>query len=112
MESELVTARIAHADMVATITASEVNEQTTNRITIGRAIVGRAVMATVEKAMEVAGSSAFYRDTAAGPPLPALYGPQTRSGRFAIYSPGSTRARTSGRGAIDRVAPRERLLTG
>jgi alkylation response protein AidB-like acyl-CoA dehydrogenase len=62
MENELATARLAHADMVATTATAEPGADTTNRIMIGRTIVGRAVIRTVEKPMEVLGGAALYRN--------------------------------------------------
>src|SRR5690606_20374553 len=54
MENELATARLAHADMVATAARSDPGPDTTNRIAIGRTLVGRAAIRTVERALEVA----------------------------------------------------------
>jgi acyl-CoA dehydrogenase len=62
MENELATARLAHADMVATATKAEPGVETTNRIMIGRTLVGRACIRTVEKAMEVTSGAALYRN--------------------------------------------------
>ena len=62
MEDELATARLAQADMVAAGAASEPGRDTTDRIMIGRTLVGRAAIRSVEKAMEVAGGAALYRD--------------------------------------------------
>lgn len=62
MENELAAARLAHRDMVDAAASEEPGEQTTNRIMIGRAILAHSVIRSVEKAMEVAGGAAFYRD--------------------------------------------------
>lgn len=62
MENELATARMASHDMMEAAAAAEPGPQTTNRIMIGRAILGRSAIRCVEKAMEVAGGAAFYRD--------------------------------------------------
>ena len=61
MENELATARLAHADMVATAARSDPGPDTTNRIAIGRTLVGRAAIRTVERALEVAGGAAMFR---------------------------------------------------
>src|SRR5262249_13792006 len=61
MENELAVARMAHRDMVEAAEADTPGPETTNRVWIGRTLVGRAAVRTVEKAMEVAGGSSFYR---------------------------------------------------
>jgi len=61
MENELATARFAHRDMLDAA-AGEPCEQATNRVMTGRAILGHSAIRSVEKAMEVAGGAAFYRD--------------------------------------------------
>ncbi len=63
MENELATARLAHADMVATAANAEPGPETTNRIMIGRTLAGRAAIRTVDKAMEVLSGAALYRAT-------------------------------------------------
>jgi alkylation response protein AidB-like acyl-CoA dehydrogenase len=63
MENELATARLAHADMVATATSAEPGNETTNRIMTGRTLVGRAAIRTVDRAMEVMGGAALCRKT-------------------------------------------------
>jgi alkylation response protein AidB-like acyl-CoA dehydrogenase len=62
MENEVATARFAHRDMLEAGATSEPGEQTTNRVMTGRAILARSAIRSVEKAMEVAGGAAFYRD--------------------------------------------------
>jgi alkylation response protein AidB-like acyl-CoA dehydrogenase len=62
MENELATARFAHHDMLDAAATAEPSEQTTNRVMTGRAILARSAIRSVEKAMEVAGGAAFYRD--------------------------------------------------
>jgi len=62
LENELATARLAHADMVEAGATAEPGPETTNRIMIGRALVGRASIRTVEKAIEVMGGAALYRN--------------------------------------------------
>jgi alkylation response protein AidB-like acyl-CoA dehydrogenase len=62
MENKLASARMAHRDMVEAAEACEdPGAETTNRIMTGRTLVGRAVTQVVERAMEVAGGSSFYR---------------------------------------------------
>jgi alkylation response protein AidB-like acyl-CoA dehydrogenase len=62
MENELATARFAYHDMVDAAATAEPGEQTTNRVMTGRAILARSAIRSVEKAMDVAGGAAFYRD--------------------------------------------------
>lgn len=62
MDNELATARYAHHDMVDTAATIEPSEQATNRVMTGRAILARSAIRSVEKAMEVAGGAAFYRE--------------------------------------------------
>jgi alkylation response protein AidB-like acyl-CoA dehydrogenase len=61
MENALTLARMAHRDMVEAAASCEPGPETTNRIMIGRSLVGRAAIQVVEKAMEAAGGSSFYR---------------------------------------------------
>jgi alkylation response protein AidB-like acyl-CoA dehydrogenase len=62
MENELTTARLAYQDMLDAAATVEPGEQTTNRVMTGRSILARSAIRSVEKAMEVAGGLAFYRD--------------------------------------------------
>jgi acyl-CoA dehydrogenase len=62
LELELTTARLAWAELVALAADGTPGAETTNRITTARTLVGRAAIRTVEKAMEVAGGTAFYRE--------------------------------------------------
>jgi acyl-CoA dehydrogenase len=62
MERELVTARLAHADLVAMAASEKPGPETTANVLTRRGIVGAAVVKTVEKAMEVAGGAGFFRD--------------------------------------------------
>jgi acyl-CoA dehydrogenase len=62
MENELAAARLAHADMVTTVVTGEAGAEATNRIMIGRTLAGRAAIRTVDRAMEVVGGSALYRN--------------------------------------------------
>jgi alkylation response protein AidB-like acyl-CoA dehydrogenase len=61
METELATARMAAADMIAASTEDPPGPETTNRVAIGRGICGRAAVRAVDLAMELAGGGAFYR---------------------------------------------------
>ena len=62
MENELAAARLAYRDIVDAAATQEPGEQTTNRVMTGRAILARSVIRSVERAMDVAGGAAFYRD--------------------------------------------------
>ena len=62
LELELTTARLAWAELVALAADGTPGVETTNRITSARTLVGRAAIRAVEKAMEVAGGRAFYRE--------------------------------------------------
>jgi len=62
MENELAAARFAYRDMLDAAATAEPGEQATNRVMIGRAILARSAIRSVEKAMEVAGGAAFYRN--------------------------------------------------
>lgn len=62
MERELLMARLAHDHMINVAVSSSPGYETTNAIMTGRALVGASAIRTVEKAMEVAGGAAFYRD--------------------------------------------------
>ncbi|HVQ76159.1 MAG TPA: acyl-CoA dehydrogenase family protein [Candidatus Binatia bacterium] len=61
METELATARMAVADMVAATTMAAPGPETTNRVAIGRGVCGRAAVRAVELAMELGSGGAFYR---------------------------------------------------
>lgn len=61
LELELLAARLAHRHMVDVAEASEPGPQTTSSAMAGRTLVGRHAIAAVEKAMELAGGSSFYR---------------------------------------------------
>jgi acyl-CoA dehydrogenase len=61
MENELAAARLAHRDMVEAAATGEPGPETTNRIITDRTLVGRAVAHVVDKAMDIAGGSSFYR---------------------------------------------------
>jgi acyl-CoA dehydrogenase len=61
MENDLASARMAHRDMVEAVETGTPGAATTNRIWMGRTLLGRAAIRVVEKAMEAAGGSSFYR---------------------------------------------------
>lgn len=62
MENELATARFAHRDMLEAAAREEPGERATNRVMTGRAILAGSAIRSVDKAMEVAGGAAFYRE--------------------------------------------------
>jgi alkylation response protein AidB-like acyl-CoA dehydrogenase len=62
MENELATARFALRDMLDAAATTEPSEHATNRVMIGRAILACSAIRAVDKAMDVAGGAAFYRD--------------------------------------------------
>ena len=62
MDNELATARFAYQDMLEAAATAQPNQQTTNRVMTDRAILAGSAIRSVEKAMEVAGGAAFYRD--------------------------------------------------
>lgn len=62
MDNELSTARFAHRDMLDAAATAEPSEAATNQVMIGRTILAHSAIRSVEKAMEVAGGAAFYRD--------------------------------------------------
>jgi acyl-CoA dehydrogenase len=62
MDNAIATARFAHRDMLEAAAKEEPGEQATNRVMTGRAILARAAIGSVDKAMEVAGGAAFYRE--------------------------------------------------
>ena len=63
MENQLVTAQIAHAAMVQMTSEQKPGPETTIGVVCRRTIVVNAVTATVQKALEAAGGSGFYRAT-------------------------------------------------
>ena len=62
METDLAMARLAHERMVQIAATAKPGCKTTNEIMLGRTLVAEGALATVEKAMEAAGGSGFYRD--------------------------------------------------
>jgi len=64
MHNDLASATMAYRDMVETAASGEPGPLTTSRVWTGRTLLGRAAIRVVEKAMEVAGASSFYRTSA------------------------------------------------
>lgn len=62
MENQLITAQIAHASMVQLVTTEKLGPATTAAQCARRNILANALIRAVEKAMEVAGGAAFYRN--------------------------------------------------
>ena len=62
MENELATARFAYRDMLDAAATAQPSEHATNRVMTGRAILASSAIRAVDKAMDVAGGAAFYRD--------------------------------------------------
>lgn len=63
MENAFATAEMALERMIALAETGTPGPEATSRAMIGRTLAGRAAIATVERAMEVAGGAAFYRAT-------------------------------------------------
>lgn len=63
MENALRSARLAHRRMVELADQGSPGPDTTNEVTSLRTLVGNETIRTVERAMEVAGGSAFYRSS-------------------------------------------------
>ena len=61
MDNELAAAEMALDAMIATAATAQPGPEATKRSTTARTLCGRAAIATVDKAMEVAGGGAFYR---------------------------------------------------
>jgi acyl-CoA dehydrogenase len=93
MENLLLGTRLAHADMLEAA-KGEPGPTTTSRVCQGRTLVGRGAIATLERAMEVAGGAAFlragglerlFRDVQAARYHPLQEKPQTwLTGRLAL----------------------------
>jgi acyl-CoA dehydrogenase len=62
MENELATARFAYRDMLDAAATAEPSEHATNRLMTGRAILASSAIRALDRAMDVAGGAAFYRD--------------------------------------------------
>jgi acyl-CoA dehydrogenase len=63
MDNELAAARITVRHMVDVADTAALGLETTNEMLMGRTLAARASLRTVEKALEVAGGSGFYRAT-------------------------------------------------
>ena len=63
MENAFATAEMSLERMILLAETGTPGAEATNRAMIGRTLTGRAAIATVERAMEVAGGAAFYRAT-------------------------------------------------
>ncbi|MBE9638350.1 acyl-CoA dehydrogenase family protein [Salipiger mangrovisoli] len=61
METALITARLAHAHMVATSELNAPSADTVAQVMTGRRLVEENAIRTVELAMELAGGAGFYR---------------------------------------------------
>ena len=79
IDTELMLARLALADMINTAETQQPSAATTCRSMTGRTLVARSVLSVVELAMEAAGGAAFYRATG----LERLY----RDAQAARYHP-------------------------
>jgi len=64
MERELLAARLAHRHMMDTASLNAPGAATTDTVMAGRVLTAIAAIRTIEKAMEVAGGAAFYRNQA------------------------------------------------
>jgi indole-3-acetate monooxygenase len=94
MDNELTTARLAVRHMIDVADTDRIGPDETNQMLMGRTLSGRAAVRTVEKAMEVAGGTGFYRglglerlfrDVQAARYHPLLEKPQTLyTGRYAL----------------------------
>lgn len=62
MENAHATADMAFAQMIRIAESEKPGAETSSRAMIGRTLVGKNTIATVERAMELAGGAAFYRD--------------------------------------------------
>lgn len=62
METVFAGAEMALTDMISQAERVRPSAEATNRAMMGRTLVGQGVIRTVERAMEVAGGSGFYRD--------------------------------------------------
>jgi alkylation response protein AidB-like acyl-CoA dehydrogenase len=62
MENELVAAQLAHAGMVDMVVRETPGPASTSATLCRRTLVARAAIATVERALVVAGGASFYRE--------------------------------------------------
>ena len=61
METELTAARLAHQHMLAAVRLNAPSAATVDQVMIGRQLVERHAIASVERAMEMAGGIGFFR---------------------------------------------------
>jgi acyl-CoA dehydrogenase len=61
MENELRAARIALDSVIKLAAEAQPGPETSNEVMIHRTLIARAALASVEKAMEVAGGAGFFR---------------------------------------------------
>jgi alkylation response protein AidB-like acyl-CoA dehydrogenase len=61
MENELLSAQLAYRNMVRAGSGGPPSPETTNEVMICRTLVAKGAIATVERALELAGGAAFYR---------------------------------------------------
>lgn len=61
MENAFAAAEMASERMITLATTLKPGPETSSQVMIGRTLAGRGAIATVERAMEVAGGAAFYR---------------------------------------------------
>lgn len=61
LENLLVSAQLAHAGMIDLFNKSKPGPDTTGAMLVLRTLLGNAVLRTVDKAIEVAGGSSYYR---------------------------------------------------
>lgn len=61
LENLWVSAQLAHAGMLSILNDSKPSPETTSALLVRRTLLANAVLATVDKAMEVAGGSSYYR---------------------------------------------------
>ena len=62
MDTTFAGAVMALNDMIANAETAAPGPDATNRVMIGRTLAGKGAIATVERAMEIAGGASFYRD--------------------------------------------------
>jgi alkylation response protein AidB-like acyl-CoA dehydrogenase len=62
MDNAFAGAVMALNDMIANAETGAPGPDVTNRVMIGRTLAGKGAIATVERAMEIAGGASFYRD--------------------------------------------------
>jgi alkylation response protein AidB-like acyl-CoA dehydrogenase len=63
MENQMVTAQLAHASLVELVATAKPGPETTAAVMARRTVLVNAVIASVQKALELAGGAGFYRNT-------------------------------------------------